>query len=52
MSACLADHGKHHWSYRQDSTPRVRECQKCGVVQQRQPNGRYVQTGSTRWKPS
>jgi hypothetical protein len=52
VSACLADHGKHRWRYREDPMlGRVRECQKCGVVQRRQPNGRYVQIGSTRWTP-
>jgi hypothetical protein len=45
MSAarCLADHGKHRWEYRTDSMlGRLRECQKCGVLQQQQGK-RYVQ---------
>ena len=42
-SHCLADHGKHRWSYRQDSMlGKLRECQKCGILQQ-QRGGRYVQ---------
>lgn len=42
---CLADHGKHRWKYRTDSMlGRLRECQKCGVLEQKQPpSGRYVQ---------
>lgn len=41
--ACLADHGKHRWKYRDDSMlGRLRECQKCGVLEQRQGT-RYVQ---------
>jgi hypothetical protein len=51
-TACLADHGKHRWKYRDDSMlGRVRECQKCGTTQQRLPNGRWHTIGSSRWVP-
>ena len=35
---CLADNGgKHRWSYRTDSMlGRLRECRKCGTLQQKQ----------------
>jgi phage/plasmid primase-like uncharacterized protein len=40
---CLADGGRHRWKYRQDAEGRrVRECQKCGVLQQMQGT-RWVQ---------
>jgi hypothetical protein len=40
---CLADHGKHRWKYRDDSMlGRIRECQKCGLQQQRD---------GKRWEP-
>ena len=49
---CLGNgYGKHHWKYRQDSMlGRLRECQACGRLEQQQGK-RYVQIGSTRWKP-
>ena len=51
---CLAG-GKHRWRYRQDSMlGKLRECQKCGVVQQRREHdpphahsARWVQIGQT-----
>lgn len=49
MKRCLAG-GKHHWKYRDDPLGRVRECQKCGALEQKQGK-RYVRIGSTRWKP-
>jgi hypothetical protein len=40
---CLADGGKHRWTYHYpDDGGKFRECDKCGVLQ-RQHGNRYVQ---------
>jgi len=49
---CLSNGGKHRWKYSADPTlGRVRNCQGCGLLQQRLPNGRWSPVGSTRWVP-
>lgn len=49
---CLSNGGKHRWKYSDDSMlGRVRNCGGCGMLQQRLPNGRWTQVGSTRWVP-
>jgi hypothetical protein len=49
VSRCLSDGAKHRWRYRDDSMlGRLRECAKCGVLEQRIEGGR-AQSRLGRW---